>query len=125
MSNLQLFRVTVTQTWTAEGEALVLASSRADAESAARKEVELDHLDADDGDTEAWAKAEPLETVQSLTKAKAADYWLIVPDAKSPGQWDTVDLEQFRQAFLPEELERMRIAAMEANNGQLALLGDV
>jgi hypothetical protein len=124
MSNdLQLFRVTVTQTWSAEGEALVMAPNEGTARMWARRAVDLELLDADDDDREAGrARPEPMESLMGLTKEKAADLWLILPMDGHPCRARTVELDEFLAELSPERLEALRIAAIERDNGQLALL---
>lgn len=122
MADLQLFRVTVTQEWSAEGEALVWAEDADDAEVAARAEVDLDLFDADAGGLYTRAKAEPLDTLERLDEKKAAGLWLIVPVDGRPGQVNTVELAEFLSLISPERAEAMRIARIESNNGQLSLL---
>ena len=121
MSNdLQLFRVTVTQTWSADGEALVWAEDRHAAEAAAKCEVELDHLDADDEGTDARARPEALDVLEKL--GKDPDEWLILPISRRPGKFTTATTEEFLAFMSPEQSERIRLAWIERNNGQLALL---
>ena len=123
MSNdLQLFRVTVTQTWSAEGEALVMAPDEHTARMWARREVALDQLDAEDDGKEAMPRPVPMDTLMGLTKENAADLWLILPMAGRPFHARTVELEEFLAELSPEQLEALRIAAIEKDNGQLALL---
>lgn len=122
MADLQLFRVTVTQEWSTEGEALVWAEDPEDAEVAARAEVHLDLFDADDGGMYTRVKAEPLDTLERLDEKKAAGLWLIVPVEGRPGQVNTVELAEFLALISPERAEAMRIARIEKNNGQLSLL---
>lgn len=122
MSGLQLFRVTVTETFVAEGEALVWALDRYDAELAAEKKVSLEAIDAESDGVETDARIEPIETVIGLTDRNAHGYWLIAPVEGRAGQWDTVDLKEFRALLDPERMEAARIAAIEHDNGQLALL---
>jgi hypothetical protein len=116
MKDLQLFKVTVTQEWTAEADALVWATSQKEAEKAAELEVDLDPIDADDATTWTSSKAVPLETAQQLTPRQAAGLWLIDPSG------NTVELAEFLEVLSPEQLEAMRLARIEANNGQMALL---
>lgn len=122
MADLQLFRVTVTQEWSAEGEALVWAEDADDAEVAARAEVDLQLFDADPGGLYTRAKAEPLDTLEWLDEKKAAGLWLIVPVDGRPGEVNTVELAEFLALISPERVETMRIARIESNNGQLSLL---
>ena len=120
MSELQLFRVTVTETLIAEGEALVWATDRQEAERAAKREVEFDAIDAESEGLEAMARVEPFDTAVNLTKRTASDFWLIMPTGR--GDWDTVELDEFRTLLDPERMERARLAAIERGNGQLQLL---
>jgi hypothetical protein len=120
MTDLQLFRVTVTQEWSAEGTAMVLAPDAATAEKWADIEVELDLHDADDGIS--WTSARPEQiSLETLDKIKADDLWLIMPTPGRPDLPDTVELDQFRAVFTPERLEALRLAAIERDNGQIAL----
>lgn len=122
-TDLQLFRVTVTQTWSAEAEALVMAPDKESARMWARREVDFDMLDAeDDGKEISSLRPEPMDTLMGLTKKKAADLWLILPIAGRPFDARTVELEEFLAELSPERLEALRIAAIERDNGQLALL---
>lgn len=123
MSNdLQLFRVTVTQTWSAEAEALVMAPDEHTARMWARREVDLELLDAEDDGKETMPRPVPMDTLMGLTKEKAADLWLILPIAGRPFHARTVELEEFLAELSPKRLEALRIAAIERDNGQLALL---
>ena len=121
--DLQLFRVTVTQTWSAEAEALVMAPDKESARIWARREVDFDVLDAEaDGTKVSSLRPEPMDTVMGLTKKKAADVWLILPIAGRPFDCRTVELEEFLAKLSSERLESLRIAAIERDNGQLPLL---
>lgn len=123
MAELQLFRITLVQTWSAESEALVMAKDKSSAITMARTEVEFDLDDAnDDGQEIESIRVEPLETILSLNERTAADLWLILPDGDRLYRGKTVDLAEFQSALSPERVEQLRIARMEANNGQLALL---
>jgi hypothetical protein len=122
-TDLQLFRVTVTHTWSAEGEALVMAPDEHTARVWARREVDLELLDAeDDGKETSRPRPEPMESLMGLTKEKAADLWLILPMAGRPDCARTVELQEFLAGLCLERLEALRIAAIEKDNGQLALL---
>ena len=121
-TDLHLFRVTVTQEWSAEGTALVWAEDAESAEIAARAEVELDMFDADDGGTYTRVKPEPIDTLERLSEKTASGLWLIVPVEGRPGRVNTVDLAEFLALISPERAEAMRIARIERDNGQLALL---
>lgn len=120
MSELQLFRVSVTETLICEGEALVWATDRHEAEKAAKREVDFDAIDAESEGLDATASIEPIDTAANLTKRTAGDYWLIMPTGR--GDWDTVELDEFRTLLDPERMERARLASIERGNGQLALM---
>jgi hypothetical protein len=122
MKDLQLFRVTVTQTFLAEGEAFVWATNKDEAKKAARHNVDLDMDDVEAEDTEAIAWPEPVDTLLALTDKQSSDYWLIAPSSR-PNAWDVLDLQQFRALLDPERMEQARLSAIERDNGQLALLG--
>lgn len=122
MTNLKLFRVTVIQEWSSEGEALVWAENSAEAETAASAEVDLDLLDAECVGMYARAKPEPLSTLEQLDETEASSLWLIAPLKGRPGVSEEVRLEEFLSMITPEQIEAARIARIEANNGQLMLL---
>jgi hypothetical protein len=118
--NLQLFRVTVTQEWTAEAKALVWAPDRTTARKLARREVEVDIDDAESNGTTAVAGLEPLDD-DVLSRMDDDDLWLILADGTVCNN-DRAGLERF-QSFLPRErLKALRLARIEAGNGQLTLL---
>ena len=120
MSDLQLFRVTVTQEWTAEETAMVWAPDAATAEKWADWEVEFDLHDADEGIS--WTSARPEQiSIETIDKLKADDIWLIMPTPGRPDTPDTVEIEQFRAMLTPARLEALRLAAIERDNGQIAL----
>ena len=120
MSELQLFRVNVTETLICEGEALVWATDRHEAEKAAKREVDFDAIDAQSEGLDATASVESIDTAANLTKRTAAHFWLIMPTGQCG--WDTVELDEFRTLLDPERMERARLSAVERGNGQLALL---
>ena len=118
MTDLNLYRVTVTQEWSVEGEALVWATSPEEAEKAAELEVELNPDDAEAIGPFSRSAQRPVEEAMALTPAEVArrGLWLI----DSAG--NTVDLDDFQAVLSAEQLEAMRLARTEAGNGQLALL---
>lgn len=118
MSGLQLYRVTVTQEWIAEGEALVWATSQQEAEKAAELELELCPDSAEAIGPYSRAKQRPVEDAMALTPAEVArqGLWLIDPSGNE------VDLDDFQAVLTPEQIEAMRLARIEADNGQLALM---
>lgn len=118
MSDLQLYRVTVTQEWITEGEALVWATSQQEAEKAAELALELSFDDAEAIGLLSQSKQRPVEDAMALTPAEVArqGLWLIDPDG------DAIDLADFQAVITPEQIEAMRIARIEADNGQLALM---
>jgi len=118
MTELQLFRVTVTQEWVAEAEALVWATSRAEAEKAAEVELELEQLDAEVSGPFSTSRPFPVEEAMALTPEHVARQGLYLIDSDG----NEVDLEDFQSVLTAEQLEAMRLRRIEANNGQLALL---
>ena len=118
MTELQLFRVTVTQEWVAEAEALVWATSRAEAEKAAEVELELEQLDAEVSGPFSTSRPLPVEEAMALTPEHVARQGLYLIDSDG----NEVDLEDFQSVLTAEQLEAMRLRRIEANNGQLALL---
>lgn len=122
-TDLQLFRVTVTQIWRAEADVLVMAPDEESAFIWARCKVEFDMVDAEEGDKRVgMARPEPMDTLMSLTPQKADDLCLILPIAGRPLAARTVELDEFLAELCPERLEALRRAACECDNGQLALL---
>lgn len=120
MTALNLYRVHVTEEWTAEADALVWAPDQATAEKLAEDRVEIDHLDADPIGPFASAKPEPLDE-GVLDRMDDDDLWLILPGGQVCEN-SRAGLEQFRSLLTPERLEALRLARIEAGNGQLALL---
>ncbi len=112
--NLQLFRVHVTQHWSAGTDALVWAPDQATAEKWAELEVELSTDDAEAIDPLATAKPEPIDE-GVLGQIGDPHLWLIVDG-------DVVEPTEFRAQLTPERLEALRLARIEAGNGQLTLL---
>ena len=111
---MNLYRVVVTQEWSAEAEALVWAPDKATAQRWAELEVEVSIDDAEDGCLLSSVKSTPLdETV--LAEMKDPDLWLIADG-------DVLEPDEFRALFDPERLEALRLARIEAGNGQLDLL---
>ncbi len=121
--SLNLYQVTVSQEWIAEGEAYVWAPDKTTAESWAKEEVELNPFDSEPEDS--WSSARVLtvdeNTMDIVGKDPFCSY--IVPG--SSGSYRNVGLEEFQnyyaEMFTPERLEAMRIARLEANNGQTSM----
>jgi hypothetical protein len=125
MAVLKLFSVEVTRTWSATMEALVWAEDRHCAIKAAMDEEDLSPVDAWDDGAEAVAQAADPKLLEQLPINP--DQLLLVPEPQRPGpfppKWRAVDTTAEFVAFLgSEDGERLRIAAIERNNGQLALL---
>jgi hypothetical protein len=118
-SNLNLYRVTVTQEWSAEGTALVWAPDQKTAEKWA--EVELNVLDADDNGTYSRSKPEPIDA-DLPDRIDDDALWLIMPIPGRPNEFTTVEADEFQALLSPERLEAIRLARIEAGNGQLPLL---
>lgn len=123
MSDLKLFRVTVTHEWRCSGEALVLATSGPEAKRAALAEVELDWIDGVTTGRHAAVSRQPVETLQALDPRRASELWLIAPAADRPDEHTTVELAEFQAVLSSDQLEAIRLRQIEADNGQLALLG--
>ena len=124
MSALNLFSVEVTRTWSATMEALVWAETKQAAIDAVMAEQDLDFLDAESTGTEYVAWARDLTLLQQLP-AKP-DHLLLVPRSQRTASlgplWDEVETAAEFIAFLgSEEGERLRLAVIEHNNGQIAL----
>jgi hypothetical protein len=119
MTSMQLFRVTVTQEWSAEAEALVWAPDDVSAKRLAQKRVEVDIEDAYSDSCWSVAKPEPLD--EAVMDRMDDDLWLILPDGEVCDN-DRAGLAKFQALLDPERLEALRLARIEAGNGQLALL---
>jgi hypothetical protein len=119
-SDLNLYRVTVTQEWTAEGTALVWAPDQKTAEKWAKQRVEFDPFDLDAADIYSHAKPEPLDE-EVTDRMDDDDLWLILPDGEVCDN-DRAGLAKFQSLLDPERLETLRLARIEAGNGQMALL---
>jgi hypothetical protein len=119
-ADLQLYRVTVTQEWSAEAEALVWAPDETTAKRLAQKRVEVDIEDAYSDSCWSVAKPEPLDD-GVMDRMDDYDLWLILPDGEVCGN-DRAGLAKFQAMLDPERLEALRLARIEAGNGQLALL---
>jgi len=118
-----LYRVVVTQEWSAEAEALVWAPDRGAAEKLAATKVELDLYDAEAIRPVAIARPEPIDD-GVLDRMDDDELWLILPDGKVCDNSRT-GMAQFQALLTPERLEALRIARIaqiEAGNGQLDLL---
>ena len=118
-AELRLFRVTVTQEWSAEAEALVWAPDEVSARRLAQKRVEVDIEDADSDSCWAVANPEPLDD-GVMHRMDDDDLWLILPDGEVCDN-DRAGLAKFQALFDPERLEALRLARIEAGNGQLRL----
>ena len=120
MTALSLYRVTVTQEWSAEAEALVWAPDEVSAKRLAQKRVEVDIEDASSESCWSVAKPEPLDD-RVMDRMDDDDLWLIMPDGDVCDN-DQAGLAKFQALLDPERLEAFRLARIEAGNGQLALL---
>ena len=120
MTALNLYRVHVTQEWSAEAEALVWAPDEVSAKRLAQKRVEVDIEDAYSDFCWSVAKPEPLDE-GVLDRMDDDDLWLILPDGEICDN-DRAGLVKFQALFDPDRFEALRLARIEAGNGQLALL---
>ena len=112
MSELQLWRVRVTQTREVTGEALVWAESRARAMEMAEIEVELDDVIDPIEDTSCHARRAEFTELDSI---KPGNEWLVMPDGSG-----TDDIDEFRSVLTPEMQFVLQQREWE-RNGQLAL----
>jgi hypothetical protein len=120
MTALNLYRVHVTQEWTAEADALVWAPDPKAAEKLAEDAVEIDCLNGDSMGPFGRAKPEPLDD-EVMDRMDDNDLWLILPDGEVCEN-SRAGLERFRSLLTPDQLEALRFARIEAGNGQLALM---
>lgn len=121
MTALNLYRVTVTQEWSAEAQALVWAPDHPTAEKLAEDTVEFELLESEPiGGPIGSAKPEPLDH-DVMARMDDDDLWLILPDGEVCDN-DRAGLAKFQALLTPERLEALRLARIEAGNGQLALL---
>jgi hypothetical protein len=117
----ELYRVTVTQEWSAEAEALVWAPDRGAAEKLAEDAIDFDPLESKPvGGPNGRAKPEPIDE-GVMDRMDDDSLWLILPDGTVCDNSRT-GLAQFQALFTPERLEALRLARIEAGNGQLDLL---
>lgn len=106
----EIYAVLVTETMTCEETILVYADSRDEAQRLAEKNVSFDTFDfQSDGVKTSITKTNP-----PLDSLKVYDYVLV---------GNTVcEVEEFLEEYMgSEECERRRIAAIEKENGQIAL----
>jgi hypothetical protein len=120
VSNLQLFRVTVTQEWTTKADALVWASDEESAAKLAKKSVDLDKEESSLSLRWAFAKPEPMDP-DVTDHINDDELWLIMPDGDICSN-DRAGLARFQALLDPDRLEALRLARIEAGNGQLKLL---
>lgn len=121
MTALNLYRVTVTQEWSAEATALVWAPDRSAAEKLAEDAVDFELFDPEPvGGPIGRAKPEPIDE-GVMDRMDDDDLWLILPDGEVCDNSRT-GLAQFQALLTPERLEALRLARIEAGNGQLDLL---
>jgi hypothetical protein len=116
MNNLKLFKVNVTQEWSAEAEVFVWATSEVIAEEVAYKNVDLDSYDSDIGSKDVRAIKSSFDALDKLDD----DSYFFAPNIT--GQYCDVDYETFKSYISEEDLERIRIEKIEKDNGQLSLL---
>lgn len=134
-----IFLVEVTEEWSMSTTVLIQAPGKAVAEKLAYDEIDFSSVDATSSGKSALTRkvlsveelatlalpnetgaAPPFET----TAYKAVPYTYSKPDGKYQG-WvsEDMDLQRFVEEFAPPEVvHAVRLARMEANNGQLPLL---
>jgi hypothetical protein len=118
MNNLKLFKVNVTQEWSAKAEAFVWATSHVEAEFIAKKNIDLDSCDAETYGLDAQAE----EKSPILLKELRNTVYVYFYAPNNAGQYCDVDYETFKSYITPEDLERIRIEKIEKDNGQLSLI---
>ena len=116
---MELFRVIVEQEWRASALALVWAPNGAEAELLAKRNVNIDILDASSCFIFAHAKPEPLDA-GVMDRMDDDCLWLILPDGEVCEN-SRAGLAKFKSFLDPERLEAIRLARIEANNGQMPL----
>lgn len=121
MTDLQLYRVRVTQEWSAEAEALVFANNEEEAEFAVYDEIEFDIYDIDDGNKYSCAWPIPLETLETIGNSKFIDEYFYLPVPGRYGQFKEVSLEEMRDFLTPEVRQAIHIREIEKDNGQIDL----
>lgn len=119
-ADLQLFRVTVTQEWSAQATAMVWAPDVTTAAALAEDAVDFDLMDADPISPFTSARLEPLDD-GVLDRMDDGNLWLILADGTVCDN-SRAGLEQFRSVLTADRLSALRLARIEAGNGQLALL---
>lgn len=112
MPEPQLWRVCVTQTWTAKGTAWVWAESLRAATLAAEAEVDLDMINAVYDTTLSMGGAVPFTELESI---KPGNEWLVMPDGSG-----TDDIDEFRSVLTPEMQFVLQQREWE-RNGQMVL----
>jgi hypothetical protein len=118
MDEFKLFSVTTTATWAAEYSGYVMAYSIEEACKAV-KTIDMDIYDAEPIaiDDDIFGNQVSLEV---LFSNKLNYDFLLVPGKRS-NTFDEVPLSEFKEMISPEQLEKLRIAKIEKNNGQLDL----
>lgn len=120
MSNLELFRVTVIQSWTTEADALIWAPDEESAAQLAKKSVYLDKEDSSLSLHWASAKPEPID-LDVMDRMDDDDLRLIMPDGEVCAN-NRAGLSRFQALLDLDRLKALRLAHKEAGNGQLQLL---
>jgi hypothetical protein len=119
MTDPTLYRVTVTQKWSATADALVWAYDENTARRLAIRGVKVDIDDATPCNLAALAKPEPLDE-DVLDRMNDDDLCLIMPDGQICESG--AGLAQFQSLVSLDQLEALRLARIEAGNGQLTLV---
>ena len=116
------YRVTVTQEWVLEAEAIVLASSEAEARTQAIRNVDFDIYDAEDNGSSAYAREMTLDQLLA-TRDLNKCFYEVEFIADSGSGFKSFDPEDFfnLDVFSEEALETARISRIERDNGQIDL----
>ena len=117
-----LFRVMLTQTYTAEQHVLVYARDQNAAESAALEEAEFSNFDANEcGGPDARVIPIQPDDIPRRT-ADQFSFCLVPPPPEAGRWWQEIDFKDLIAMISPADIEAARLAAIEANNGQLPLI---
>lgn len=118
MDELKLFSVTTAATWVTEYSGYVMAYSIEEACKAVKTiDMDMDIYDAEPIDDDIFGNEVSLEV---LFSNKLNYDFLLVPGKRS-NTFDEVPLSEFQEMISPEQKEKLRIAKIEKNNGQLDL----
>jgi hypothetical protein len=118
--NLKLYSINVSQQWTSEADAIILADSLEEAKQIALRHVEMDPNDDWCSETETFGTELPLCNLNKLVYNP--DFYYIAPTPQGETIFYSPDqFEKFKSLISPEKMEEFRIINIEKNNGQLSM----